>query len=72
MSLITHLDHLVLTVASIKRSCAFYTNVLQMEKIAFKRFKALKFGHSKINLDEIGMSLNQKPYIQPQTQPIYA
>ncbi|MBP1682271.1 MAG: glyoxalase protein [Proteobacteria bacterium] len=60
MSLITHLDHLVLTVASIERSCAFYTTVLQMEEITFKDRKALKFGHSKINLHEVGHEFEPK------------
>ena len=36
MSLVIALDHLVLTVASIERSCAFYTTVLGMEEITFK------------------------------------
>lgn len=60
MSLITHLDHLVLTVANIERSCAFYTTVLQMEEITFKGRKALKFGHSKINLHEVGHEFEPK------------
>lgn len=60
MSLITHLDHLVFTVASIERSCAFYTTVLQMEEITFKGRKALKFGHSKINLHEVGHEFEPK------------
>ena len=60
MSLITHLEHLVLTVTSIERSCAFYTTVLQMEEIDFKGRKALKFGHSKINLHEVGHEFEPK------------
>lgn len=60
MSLITHLDHLVLTVASIERSCAFYTTILQMEEIDLKGRKALKFGHSKINLHEVGHEFEPK------------
>jgi len=60
MSLISHLDHLVLTVASIEQSCAFYTTVLQMEEITFKGRKALKFGHSKINLHEMGHEFEPK------------
>lgn len=60
MSLISHLDHLVLTVASIEKSCAFYTKVLQMEEITFKGRKALKFGHSKINLHEVGHEFEPK------------
>ncbi|WP_041956386.1 VOC family protein [Sulfurospirillum arsenophilum] len=60
MSLITHLDHLVLTVANIERSCAFYTSVLKMEEVTFKGRKALKFGHSKINLHEVGYEFEPK------------
>jgi len=60
MSLISHLDHFVLTVASIERSCAFYTTVLQMEEINFKGRKALRFGQSKINLHEIGHEFEPK------------
>lgn len=60
MSLISHLDHLVLTVASIERSCTFYTTVLGMEEISFKGRKALKFGHSKINLHEVGHEFEPK------------
>lgn len=60
MSFISHLDHLVLTVASIERSCAFYTAVLKMEEITFKGRKALKFGHSKINLHEVGHEFDPK------------
>lgn len=60
MSLISHLDHLVLTVASIERSCEFYTTVLQMEEVTFKGRKALKFGHSKINLHEVGHEFEPK------------
>lgn len=60
MALISHLDHLVLTVANIERSCAFYTTVLQMEEITFKGRKALKFGHSKINLHEVGHEFEPK------------
>ena len=60
MSLISHLDHLVLTVANIERSCEFYTIVLQMEEINFKGRKALKFGHSKINLHEVGHEFEPK------------
>lgn len=60
MSLISHLDHFVLTVASIEQSCAFYTTVLKMEEITFKGRKALKFGHYKINLHEVGHEFEPK------------
>ena len=45
------LDHLVLTVADIDRTVAFYTTVLGMEKQVFANGRiALKFGDQKINL----------------------
>jgi catechol 2,3-dioxygenase-like lactoylglutathione lyase family enzyme len=48
---IDHLDHLVLTVADIGRSCAFYTRVLGMEVVHFGEGRtAVKFGRQKINL----------------------
>jgi len=48
---IDHLDHLVLTVADIDRTCAFYTRVLGLEVVKFGDGRtALKFGRQKINL----------------------
>ncbi len=48
---IERLDHLVLTVADIERTCAFYTRVLGMEVVNFGEGRtALKFGQQKINL----------------------
>jgi catechol 2,3-dioxygenase-like lactoylglutathione lyase family enzyme len=48
---IDRLDHLVLTVADIDRTCAFYTRVLGMEIVRFGEGRtALKFGRQKINL----------------------
>jgi catechol 2,3-dioxygenase-like lactoylglutathione lyase family enzyme len=48
---IERLDHLVLTVADIERSCAFYTRVLGMEVVHFGEGRtALRFGRQKINL----------------------
>jgi catechol 2,3-dioxygenase-like lactoylglutathione lyase family enzyme len=48
---IERLDHLVLTVADIDRTCAFYTRVLGMEVVHFGEARtALKFGQQKINL----------------------
>ncbi|MBD1848648.1 VOC family protein [Leptolyngbya sp. FACHB-711] len=52
---IDRLDHLVLTVRDIERTCAFYTAVLGMELITFgEGRKALRFGQQKINLHEAG------------------
>jgi catechol 2,3-dioxygenase-like lactoylglutathione lyase family enzyme len=48
---IERLDHLVLTVADIERTCAFYTRVLGMEVVHFGEGRtALRFGQQKINL----------------------
>jgi catechol 2,3-dioxygenase-like lactoylglutathione lyase family enzyme len=45
------LDHLVLTVADIDRTCDFYRSVLGMEVVTFGEGRtALKFGRQKINL----------------------
>jgi catechol 2,3-dioxygenase-like lactoylglutathione lyase family enzyme len=48
---IERLDHLVLTVADIDRTCAFYTRVLGMEVVHFGEGRtALRFGQQKMNL----------------------
>ena len=48
---IARLDHLVLTVADIERTCAFYTRVLGMAVVTFGEGRtALRFGQQKINL----------------------
>ncbi len=49
------LDHLVLTVASIDRTCEFYQRVVGMRRETFAGGRiALKFGKQKINLHEAG------------------
>jgi catechol 2,3-dioxygenase-like lactoylglutathione lyase family enzyme len=62
---IDRLDHLVLTVADIERSCEFYTRVLGMEVVQFGEGRtALKFGQQKINLhpaDRIPSLVADKP-----------
>ena len=51
---IARLDHLVLTVADIERTCAFYTRVLGMEVVSFGEGRtALRFGQQKINLNAV-------------------
>lgn len=55
MPAVTLLDHLVLTVADVDRSIAFYTQILGMTAEAFRPADgstrwALKFGGQKINL----------------------
>ena len=53
---VTAIDHIVLTVASIERSVAFYQRVLGMEHVTFgpDNRSALRFGDQKINLHEAG------------------
>lgn len=54
--MISHIDHIVLTVADIKRSVAFYARVLGMEPVTFGNGRrALQFGQQKINLQTLGM-----------------
>jgi catechol 2,3-dioxygenase-like lactoylglutathione lyase family enzyme len=58
---IDRLDHLVLTVANIQATCAFYSRVLGMEVVTFgNRRKALTFGVQKINLHERGNEFEPK------------
>lgn len=62
---IDRLDHLVLTVADIARTCDFYTRVLGMEVVHFGEGRtALRFGRQKINLhpaDRIPSLMADKP-----------
>jgi len=52
---IERLDHLVLTVADVERTCEFYQRVLGLEPITFgEGRRALRFGQQKINLHQVG------------------
>ena len=58
---IDRLDHLVLTVANIDRTCMFYSDVLGFEIVTFKgNRKALAFGRQKINLHRAGHEFEPK------------
>jgi catechol 2,3-dioxygenase-like lactoylglutathione lyase family enzyme len=57
---IDYLNHLVLTVASIEATVAFYTSALGMELITFGDRKALRFGEQKINLHQVGREFEPK------------
>jgi catechol 2,3-dioxygenase-like lactoylglutathione lyase family enzyme len=58
---IDRVDHLVLTVQDISRTCEFYQQVLGMEVVTFgENRKALKFGHQKLNLHGVGYELEPK------------
>ncbi len=58
---ISHIDHIVLTVADIDASCDFYSRILGMKVITFGAGrKALSFGIQKINLHEHGKEFSPK------------
>lgn len=58
---IDRLDHLVLTVADIERSCAFYQRTLGFEVVTFRgNRKALAYGRQKINLHQAGHEFEPK------------
>jgi catechol 2,3-dioxygenase-like lactoylglutathione lyase family enzyme len=54
------LDHLVLTVADIKRTIAFYTWIFGMQEVTFGTRKALRFGNQQINLHQQGHEFEPK------------
>ena len=55
------IDHLVLTIQDIDRTCSFYESVLGMNVITFGGGrKALSFGTQKINLHQYGKELEPK------------
>ncbi len=55
MTSIDHLDHLVLTVADVPTTVAFYQRVLGMRQVTFANGRqALAFGSQKINLHQAG------------------
>ncbi|AHI00238.1 VOC family protein [Kutzneria viridogrisea] len=59
--IIDRLDHLVLTVADLDATVEFYTHVLGMEAVLFgDGRRALRFGHSKINLHQAGHEFEPK------------
>lgn len=58
---IDRLDHLVLTVQNIERTCAFYERALGMQTVTFGAGrKALQFGQQKINLHEAGKEFDPR------------
>lgn len=55
------IDHLVLTVADVERTIAFYAGVLGMEPVSFEDGRrALTFGNSKLNLHQAGSEFEPK------------
>jgi catechol 2,3-dioxygenase-like lactoylglutathione lyase family enzyme len=58
---IDRLDHLVLTVASVDASVAFYTRVLGFAKTTFGAGRTgLSFGSQKINLHPVGSAIEPR------------
>ena len=58
---ISHLDHLVLTVADIPATTRFYEAVLGMTAVRFGAGRvALEFGQQKINLHQLGSEFEPK------------
>lgn len=56
--MISHIDHIVLTVADIEASVDFYARVLKLQAETFADGRrALQFGNQKINLQTLGMEL---------------
>jgi catechol 2,3-dioxygenase-like lactoylglutathione lyase family enzyme len=57
------IDHLVLTVADVEATCAFYQRVLGMEPVSFAGGRrALAFGAQKINLHPAGREYEPKAH----------
>ena len=60
---IKSIDHIVLTVHDINKTCDFYSNVMGMKVITFKENrKALSFGNQKINLHQAGNEFEPKAH----------
>ncbi len=58
------IDHLVLTVRDLERTCAFYHSVLGLEVITFgEGRKALRFGRQKLNLHQQGKEFEPKALV---------
>lgn len=57
---IDRLDHIVLTVRDLDRTCEFYSRILGMEVVSFIGRTALSFGSQKINLHQAGKEFEPK------------
>ncbi|BDX02277.1 MAG: VOC family protein [Marinomonas sp.] len=56
--MISHIDHIVLTVADIDRAVVFYETVLKLKSVTFANGrKAVQFGQQKINFQLLGQEL---------------
>lgn len=64
MSLIDHLDHLVLTCVDLEATQHFYTEVMQMQLETFGNGRlAFRFGNQKINLHQRGAEFEPKAHL---------
>src|SRR5258707_8672537 len=70
---INRLDHLVLTVADIEVTCAFYSHVMGMQVMTFgEEGKGLQVGQQKINLHLRGKEFEPKAaYPTPGSADLY-
>jgi len=60
---VVFLDHIVLTVRDVDKTCKFYHDVLGMDVVEFaKGRKALHFGEQKINLHPTGSWVEPKAH----------
>ncbi|WP_417210331.1 VOC family protein [Antarctobacter sp.] len=61
MITLKNLDHLVLTVTDMDKTCAFYKDILGCEIVTFGAGrKALRFGGQKFNLHQAGQEFEPK------------
>ena len=61
---IDRIDHIVLTVRDIEKTCEFYSRVLGMDVVTFgQNRRALAFGRQKFNLHEHGKEFEPKAKI---------
>jgi catechol 2,3-dioxygenase-like lactoylglutathione lyase family enzyme len=59
--MISHIDHLVLTVASLENTCSFYQRVLGFQRTDTPgKPTSLSFGTCKLNVHEVGHTFQPK------------
>lgn len=62
--MISHIDHLVLTVRSLENTCLFYQRVLGFQrKDASGKPTSLSFGSCKLNVHEVGHTFEPKAHV---------
>jgi catechol 2,3-dioxygenase-like lactoylglutathione lyase family enzyme len=60
---VLRIDHVVLTVADLERTLAFYERVLGMTAVSFgEGRRALAFGDQKLNLHQVGREFEPKAH----------